>query len=242
LVHIFHVVPTLIQGTIRRMKRFFDATLGRWFRHFMFVLVRSYYVLFYNVSCAGKHLLQDAPGTLVLATHVSRHDGPLIASILYSTTRIRPTVHWDEYHNWAQWLPMYVSAAIPMSSPKAWPEDKRAARKTETLEVIQKVISNGNSVLLFPAGGVRKQEREIVAPYLSGVRDILIAAPDTPVMLLKIDGLGKFQRAIYDGFYSFIGRKNGRRHVSMTLDPLEGLDPSMPLEDFNARLESLLNG
>ncbi|WP_044043640.1 lysophospholipid acyltransferase family protein [Octadecabacter antarcticus] len=99
------------------MKRHIDTTLGKWVRHFFFVLVRASYALFYNVSAAGKHLLQDKPGTLTLATHVSRHDGPLISAILYSTTRVRPTVHYDEYHNWAQWFPMYVAGAIPMSSP-----------------------------------------------------------------------------------------------------------------------------
>jgi hypothetical protein len=30
--------------------------------------------------------------------------------------------------------------------------------------------------------------------------DILRTAPDTPVLLLRLDGLGKFQRAQYDGF------------------------------------------
>ena len=223
------------------MMRFLDATLGRWFRHFMFLVVRTYYALFYNVSCSGKHLLQDHPGALILATHVSRHDGPLIAAILYSTARVRPTVHWDEYHHPAQRIPMFLASAIPMSSPKDWPDEKRAARKAEVLEIIHKVIANGSSILLFPAGKVRRQEREIVAPYLSGVHDILRAAPETPVMLLRLDGLGKFQRAQYDGFWSFLGRKAGRRHVQMDLTEIE-LDAGMELEAFNAHLEKLLNG
>lgn len=222
------------------MKRLIDKTIGRWVRHFFFILLRTYYGLFYNVGISGKHLLQQQPGTLILATHVSRHDGPLIATMLYSTARIRPTVHYDEYHNWAQWFPMFVAAAIPMSSPKDWPDDKRKARKSRTLEIIHKVLGNGNSILLFPAGKVRRQEREVVAPYLTGVREILQAEPDTPVMLLKIGGLGAFQPAIYDLFWSFLGRKKGRRHVSLDLQPVE-LDPSMELEAFNAHLEDLLN-
>ncbi|MBT0959229.1 1-acyl-sn-glycerol-3-phosphate acyltransferase [Alphaproteobacteria bacterium KMM 3653] len=223
------------------MKRFLDATLGRWVRHFFFVLVRGYYALFYNVSFAGKHLLQDRPGTLILATHVSRHDGPLISAILYSTARVRPTVHYGEYHSWAQWFPLYVAAAIPMSSPKTWPEAKRAARKRRTLEIIHKVLGNGNSILLFPAGRVRRQPEEIVAPYLSGVHDILRAEPETPVMLLRTEGLGRFQTAKYDLFWSFLGRKQGRRHVAMDLRPLTDLDPNLDLAAFNAKLEELLN-
>jgi len=222
------------------MKRLFDKTLGRWTRHFFFVLVRTYYGLFYNVSASGKHLLQAQPGTLILATHVSRHDGPLISAYLYSTARVRPTVHYDEYHSWAQWFPMWVAGAIPMSSPKAWAEDKRVARKEQTLGIIHKVLRNGNSILLFPAGQVRRQPEEIVKPYLSGVHEILNAEPDTPVMLLRLGGLGTFQPAIYDLFWSFMGRTKGRRHVSLDLKPIE-LDAGQDLAAFNAQLEQLLN-
>jgi 1-acyl-sn-glycerol-3-phosphate acyltransferase len=223
------------------MSGFLDETLGKWLRHIIFVLARIYFGLFYNISCSGKHLLQDLPGALIIATHVSRNDGPLIATVLYATTRVRPTVHYNEYYHWLQFLPMFLSSAIPMSSPKSWPDERRQERKAIALAAIHRVLGNGNSVLLFPAGLARRQEREIVAPYLSGVRDILRAEPDTPVMLLRLDGLGKFQRAEYDLFWSFLGIKKGRRHVSMDIKPLRTLDPSMELADFNAALEELLN-
>lgn len=223
------------------MKQFIDVTLGKWLRHVLFVLVRTYYALFYNVSCSGKHLLQNQPGALILATHVSRHDGPLIAAVLYPTMRIRPTVHYDEFYNWKQFPAMYVSGAIPMSSPKSWPDEKRKARKTEVLGIIHKVLANDNCVLLFPAGLVRRQAEELVPPHLSGVYDILKSEPDTPVLLLRLDGLGKFQTATYDRFWSFIGIKKGRRHVTMDLRPLTDLDASMDIEVFNTHLQTLLN-
>lgn len=223
------------------MTAFINNTIGKWLRHLFFILVRAYYGLFYNVSVSGKHLLQAQPGTLILATHVSRHDGPLISTFLYSTSRVRPTVHYDEYYSKAQWFPMMVAEAIPMSSPKDWPEDKRAARKVKTLEKIHNVLKGGNSILLFPAGKVRRQPEEIVAPYLTGVHEILNAEPDTPVMLLRLGGLGKFQPAIYDLFWSFIGRTKGRRHVQMDLTPVTDLDPTLPLETFNAKLQDMLN-
>jgi len=222
------------------MRRFLDATLGKFIRHVFFLLVRSYYALFYNVSCANKHLLQNTPGTLIIATHVSRHDGPMLAAILYAAVRVRPTVHWNEYHNWAQWFPMFVASAIPMSSPKSWPAEKREQRKIETLDIIHKVLANQNAVLLFPAGQVRRQPEEIIKPYLSGVHDILNANPDIPVILLRTEGLGKFQRKIYDGFWSFVGIKKGRRHVSVDIQPIE-LDHTLELEAFNLHLEDLLN-
>lgn len=224
-----------------KMRRLIDKTLGRWTRHFFFVILRSYYALAFNVSASGKHLLQNAPGTLILATHVSRHDGPLISAILYSTARVRPTVHYTEFNNWAQWFPLYVAGCIPMSSPKAWPAEQRVLRKQRTLNIIRKVLDNGNSILLFPAGRVRRQPQEIVAPNLTGVREILRARPETPVMLLRLGGLGQYQTHTHDLFWSFLGRTRGRRHVSLDLVPLDGLDPRMELAEFNATLERLLN-
>ena len=223
------------------MMRFLDVTVGKWVRHFLFIFVRTYYALFYNVSSSGKHLLQNQRGALILATHVSRHDGPLIATALYPTMRIRPTVHYDEYYNWAQFLPMFIISAIPMSSPKSWPDDRRKARKAKVLSIIRKVMDNENAVLLFPAGKVRRQKEELVPAYLSGAHEILSAAPDTPVLLLRLDGLGQFQTAVYDRFWSFIGIKKGRRHVTMNMVPLTDLDPSVGVEAFNAQLEILLN-
>ena len=223
------------------MKRLLDRTLGRWTRHFFFILVRTYYALFYNVSVSGKQILQTQPGTLILATHVSRHDGPMITAMLYSTARIRPTVHYNEYHHKAQWFPMYVSGAIPMSSPKDWAPEKRAAQTQKTLNIVGKVLNNGHSILLFPAGKIRRQPKEIVAPYLKGVQEILRAHPNTPIMMLRTQGLGQYQDATYDLFWSFLGRQKGRRHVQMQLTPITDLDPTTELATFNAKLEKLLN-
>ncbi len=136
---------------------------------------------------------------------------------------------------------MYVTATIPMSSPKTWPDTKRMQRKIETIKVIHKVLANGNSILLFPAGKIRTEPKEVVAPYLSGVYEILRAEPNIPVILLRLDGLGKFQFAKYDGFWSFLGLKNGRRHINVDIRPVTDLDPSMSLVEFNIKLEELLN-
>ncbi len=223
------------------MMRFIDATLGRWTRHFFFIVVRSYYSLFYNVSCSGKHLLQDHPGALILATHVSRHDGPIVAALLYTTVRVRTVVHYNEYYNWLQWFPMFVISAIPVSSPRDWPKEKRAARKALSLGIVSKVMKKGSAVLLFPAGKTRLQPEEIVESYYSGAYDVARDNPDVPIMLVRIDGLGRFQKARYDSFYTFIGRKKGRRHVSVDIKLLTDLDRDQDLADFNKELEALLN-
>ncbi|MEX0371312.1 MAG: lysophospholipid acyltransferase family protein [Tateyamaria sp.] len=223
------------------MVRFIDNTLGKWLRHFFFAIVRTYFSLFYNVSCSGKHLLQDTPGALILATHVSRFDGPLIAAILYTTQRIRPVVHYNEYHHWLQWFPMFVARAIPVSSPKSWTPERRQAQKDKSMRRILSALDRGESILLFPAGHTRLEGPEIIAPHLSGARDILETNPDRTVLLLRIDGLGRFQPARYDYFWTFIGRNKGRRHISVDLKLVTDLNPNADLATFNKDLENRFN-
>ena len=98
---------------------------------------------------------------------------------------------------------------------------------------MRKVMENGNSILLFPAGWVRTEEREVVPAHYSGAYETLKSMPGRPVVVLRIDGLGKFQFAKYDHFWSFIGKKKGRRHVNIAVDVFEdGLDTSVDLAEF----------
>ncbi|MEM8578311.1 MAG: 1-acyl-sn-glycerol-3-phosphate acyltransferase [Pseudomonadota bacterium] len=223
------------------MIRTLDATLGRLVRHLLFLLVRFYYAVFYNVSASGKHLITEHPGAIVLATHVSRNDGPLLLSALYTCARMRPVVHYDEYHSALQWLPMFVISAIPVSSPRRWAAERRAAWKDRQMRVIGKVLAAGNTVLLFPAGVSRQQPEEVVKPHFSGAYDMIRAHPNAPVLLARIEGLGRFQTPRFDAFWTFIGRAKGRRHVAVEITRLEGLSTDQPMAAFNAQLEALLN-
>jgi len=227
---------------MKPIRRFLDATLGRWIRHFFFILLRSYYGLFYNISCADKALLQDLPGALILSTHVSRHDGPLLAALLYTTRRVRPAVHYSEYYSVLQWFPLMIAGSIPLSSPKAWTPERRAARKETAMYILRRVIENGSMALLFPAGRIKRQAREVIEPHFSGAYDTLKALGPTPVVLVRIRGLSRFDAPKHDLFWSFIGRQKGRRHVFVDLEVLpEGMRTDMPLVDFNADLERRFN-
>ena len=227
---------------MKQVRRILDATLGKWLRHLAFLLVRGYFALFYNIGCSNKHLLQDLPGGLILASQVSRLDGPMVASILYSTRRVRPAVHYDEYHHPAQLLPMLIANAVPLSSPKAWPPERRAERKAWALDTMRRIVRKGGFVLLFPGGQVKRQPREIIQPHFAGAYEILRAVPDTPVLLLRIQGLSRFDRPSHDLFWSFLFIRQGRRHVSISIEHLEdGLNTDGDLAAFNADLEERLN-
>ncbi len=222
--------------------KYVDSVLGRILRHLVFALVRPYYSLFYNVSCSNKEKLQGLDGAIVLSSHVSRHDPPLILSVLYSVTRMRPTAYYKEYEHWAQHYPMVLFGTIPMSSPKSWPPERREEQKQRTLDIMSKVLANGNSILIFPAGGIRKGENEEVPPYLTGSFDTIQAHPDKPVVLIKVDGLGKHQYQIHDQFWSFLGLAKGRRHVKLDVEIVDNLSMDGGREVFNKRLEDYFNG
>lgn len=225
-----------------KLRQAIDASIGKWLRHITFVLVRPYFSLFYNVSISGKHLLQDLPGGLILATHISRLDGPLIAAMLYSTRRVRPAVHYNEYFHVLQWLPMALAGAVPLSSPKTWSPERRAARKVSALENLRQIISSGGFVLLFPGGMAKRQPREIIQPHFSGAYDTLKELPDAPVILVRLQGISKFDAPKYDLFWSFLFGIRGRRHVEMTIELLpDGLDTNQSLASFNADLEERFN-
>lgn len=227
---------------MKRVYRFLDATLGRVLRHFFFVCLRTYFGLFYNVSCSNKHLLQTLPRGLILASHVSRLDGPLVASVLYPTRRVIPAVHYNEYYHPAQYPVLMPSGCIPLSSPKGWPDEKRADRKARAQGKLNDTIGRGKLVLLFPGGQAKRQPREIIQPHFSGAYDTLRTLPDCPVVILRIHGLSQFDKPIRDLFWSFLGIKQGRRHVSITIERLDdGLDTTVPLEQFNADLEARFN-
>ncbi|MCF6320275.1 MAG: 1-acyl-sn-glycerol-3-phosphate acyltransferase [Rhizobiaceae bacterium] len=222
--------------------RVIDNIFGKLLRHLVFALVRPYFSVAFNVSCSNKEKLQGLEGAIILSNHVSRHDPPLILATLYAVTRIRPTAYYREYEHWLQKYPMMLFGTIPMSSPKTWAPERREANKLETLDIMRRVVENGNSILIFPAGNIRKGEKEEIAPYLTGAYDTIKALGNPPVVLLKLDGLGKYQYRKYDLFWSFLGIKKGRRHVKIDLQIVENLTLGKNSEAFNKKLEKYFNG
>lgn len=225
----------------KRSIRLVDSIFGKILRHLVFALVRPYYDLFYNVSCSNKEQLQGLDGAIILSNHVSRHDPPLILCALYTVTRIRPTAYYVEYEHWLQKGPMMLFGTIPMSSPKSWAPERREAQKLKTLDIMRRVLENDNSILIFPAGSIRKGEKEEIPPYLTGAFDMIEAFPDRPVVLIKVDGLGKHQYRIYDHFWTFLGIKKGRRHAKVELEVVDSLQRFRSRETLNKYLENYFN-
>jgi 1-acyl-sn-glycerol-3-phosphate acyltransferase len=225
----------------KRSIKAIDSIFGQILRHTFFALVRPYYDLFYNVSCSNKEQLQNLPGAIILSSHVSRHDPPLILSSLYTVTRIRPTAYYLEYEHWLQKYPMMLFGTIPMSSPKDWTPEQRDAQKLKTLDIMKRVLENNNSILIFPAGSIRTGEKEEIPSHMTGAYDMIKALPDRPVVLIKVDGLGKDQYHIYDQFWSFLGITKGRRHAKLELEIFKEFPNFENKETLNQFLENYFN-
>lgn len=227
---------------IKRVTKSIDNIFGVFLRHLIFSLVRPYFSIFFNVSCSNKEILQGLDGAIVLSNHVSRHDPPLILATLYAVTRIRPTAYYKEYEHWAQKYPMKLFGTIPMSSPKSWEPERREAQKQLTLDRMRDVVENGHSILIFPSGNIRKGKKEEISPKMTGAFDTIKALNNPPIVLIKVDGLGKHQYRIFDLFWSFLGIKKGRRHVKLELEILHDFDPGNSCKAFNKKLENYFNG
>ena len=62
------------------------------------------------------------------------------------------------------------------------------------------------------------------------------------MILIRLQGISKFDRPKYDLFWSFLFGLRGRRHVEMTIELLpDGLDTDRGLAAFNADLEDRFN-
>jgi 1-acyl-sn-glycerol-3-phosphate acyltransferase len=129
-----------------------------------------------------------------------------------------------------------------MSSPKSWTPEEREAQKQKTLNIMSRVLQNGNSILIFPAGGIRKGEKEEIAPWLTGAFDTIQAHPDRPIVLIKLDGLGANQYKKYDQFWTFLGISKGRRHVNLDVQVIDKISIDDGREAFNRKLEDYFNG
>ena len=230
------------KSVTKKIVRLIDGLIGTFLRHLVFALVRPFYSIFFNVSCSNKEKIQDLSGAIVLSSHVSRHDPPLILCTLYSVTRIRPTAYYKEYEHWAQHPFMVLFGTIPMSSPKTWAPERREAQKQTTLKIMRKVLDNGNSILIFPAGSIRKEEKEEIPDYLTGAFDSISAYPDSPVVLIKVDGLGQYQYRKHDLFWSFLGLTKGRRHVKLDVEVVTNLSTEGGAAALNQKLEDYFNG
>jgi 1-acyl-sn-glycerol-3-phosphate acyltransferase len=230
-----------------------DRTLGALGRSFVRnVIANPLLALNYKVEIVGgEEALSCAEGSLVVANHVSRLDGPFLMSSAWPYARIRVTAWHAEYSDWKQWWLMQLFSVICLGSPRnpparwkrgdpnrleLWAEE-RSRRKARSQEIMNKVLAADHHLLLFCEGGIGDGGPVAIPPHLSGVHDLIAEHPDKPVLLVRIEGLER----------SLFGKARPRPPllqrlpVKITLKRVDNVSLDGGPAGLNARLESYYN-
>ena len=117
---------------------------------------------------------------LILANHTSYADPiwlskivprkatPMMTSVFYDL----PVIHW---------LMVHLVRAIRVQA-------SAFRREAPELQEAVRVLRRGGCVLVFPEGGLRSREEQLLKPFGQGVWHILKEAPQTPVVVCWIEG------------------------------------------------------
>lgn len=220
------------------IKKSVDGTLGTLLRAFVrYCLVHPLILINYRVTINGaKDAESCTNGAIIAATHASFMDGPFLTSVAWVLARIRSVVWHAEYSHPFQYPIMKLFGAISVGSPKHLPKEERLRRKEKAKEIMDKVLDAGRSLLIFPEGGIGDGDSVTIAPHLSGLHDLILAHPDKPLLLLRLDG---FQ-------YSIFGKRPlyrwfTRLPISITIERFDNVSLEGGPAGLNARLERYFN-
>ena len=219
------------------MKKFLlktlDMTVGVFFRWLLIQISRPFVQLKYPVTIDGGEaaLSCKESGGIILSEHVSMMDGVLLMVMAWKHARIRPTAKYDQYMRWEFWLIMITYSVICLGSPKKWSQEKREVEKQRGLEIMTNVIANGWLLLLFPAGIIRRGEKEVIDARFTAAYTQIQEHPDKPVLLLQHRGL---QASQSEGFWR-------RCPVHITLTRVDNVSLEGGPAGLNKRLEEFFN-
>jgi 1-acyl-sn-glycerol-3-phosphate acyltransferase len=210
-----------------------DLTAGVFFRWLLIQICRPFVQLKYPVTIDGGDAALSCreSGGIILSEHKSMMDGVLLMVMAWAHARIRPTAKYDQYMRLEFWLIMITFGVIRLGSPKKWPSEKREAEKRRGLETMSKVLANGWLLLLFPAGIIRKGDKEVIDARFTAAYTQIKEHPDKPVLLLQHRGLHASESR---GFFR-------QSPVHITLTRVDNVSLEGGPEGLNKRLELFFN-
>ncbi len=179
----------LTKPMVKKLDKTAGALARSWLRHWV---IHPFFALRYKVVVHGMEeglAIQD--GAVVVSNHVSRIDAPFLMDCAWPFARLRPTAWWAEYdHPLQKWM-MVLFGTVRLGSSKSLPEEARRLNTAQTKEILAKLLQAGWGVLLFCEGGIGDGETVNIPSHFSGVHDLLAAHPDKPLLLVRIEGLGR---------------------------------------------------
>ena len=219
-----------------------------------FAWTRRLLALRYQVQWEGEKP-KAGSGVLVLPNHPALIDPVLVESHLWPTLQPRPVVTESFYDN-PLWGPMMKGCGAfrmpDLSRDRGWLNLREVDR---SLDGAAKALSMGENVLMYPAGRLSTDGREVLGSN-SGVHRLLEACPDAKVYTLRTEGLWgsafskarsngtpdptlllpKLLWALVKGCIFFLPRQK----VTLTLEHLDAR-ATEGLGELNARIESAID-
>lgn len=162
-----------------------------------FILWLRYRVTIKGLDQLNKKTLPKDGGILFLPNHPTVFVDPsLITLAIWKKYPLRPMiVEYMYYMPVVHWLMNFMNA-IPVPNFVATSNSLKKKRAEQAFEKMTEGLKNGDNFLIYPAGKVKHQAREVVGG--SGVHNALQAVPETNVVLVRITGLwgSSFSRAL----------------------------------------------
>jgi len=172
-------------------KKFLDGTLGWLLRTILrYGFLHPLFLCLFKIEIDGEDVARSCTkGAIIAPNHVSYLDGPFLMSIAWILARIRFVVWHAEYSRWYLWPIMKLCGAISAGSPKHLPKEERARRKANTLMIMDKVLKARRALGIFPSGHIGDGVTTVIQPHLAGLYDLISNNPDTPLLLVSLNGL-----------------------------------------------------
>lgn len=170
--------------------------MKRIIQFFLYICLRFALWTRYSIKVKGRDQIPKKGGILFLANHPAEIDPPILLRTFWPQTHLRPVALEALFHKkWIRWLLNLVGAfSVPNFEDSSNSYKQKQIEKT--YQEVFKMLERGESLLLYPAGCLKRQAEEVIGGA-SGVHRILQACPDVQVVLIRTTGLwgSSFSRA-----------------------------------------------
>ncbi|MCX7700422.1 MAG: 1-acyl-sn-glycerol-3-phosphate acyltransferase, partial [Gemmataceae bacterium] len=177
------------------------------FRELLELLVEPLLGIMYRIRAAGPgvHRVPTRGPTVIIANHAAWFDPLWVAKVL--PLRVRPMMTARFYDlPCISWLMRRVFFTIRV--PEA-----RFRRQAPEIDIAVQAIDQGDNLLIFPEGWLKRREEQSLRRFGHGIHEILRRRPQTPVIACWIEG----------GWGSYVSYKGGPPTVNKRIDLLRAI-------------------
>ncbi len=177
------------------------------FRELLELLVEPILGVMYRIRAFGPgvHSVPTRGPVIIIANHAAWFDPLWVAKVL--PLRVRPMMTARFYDlPCISWLMRRIFFTIRV--PEA-----RFRREAPEIETAVQAIDQGDNLLIFPEGWLKRREEQSLRRFGHGIHQILDRRPQTPVIACWIEG----------GWGSYVSYKNGPPTVNKKPDLLRSI-------------------